>query len=136
MVKIRLMRVGKRKQPSYRVVVADSRSPRDGRFIENIGKYNPRLHPSLIDIDEERAVHWLERGAQPSDPVRVLFQKTGIWSRFTGEAPPEPMAAEPTEAQVSEDADESEAALDSAPGSGGGKADGDEGSENADGSEA
>jgi small subunit ribosomal protein S16 len=113
MVKIRLMRVGKRKQPSYRVVVADSRSPRDGRFIENIGKYNPRLHPSLIDIDEERAVHWLERGAQPSDPVRVLLQKTGIWSRFTGEAPPEPLAAEPTEAQAAADAEAGEV-LDSA----------------------
>jgi small subunit ribosomal protein S16 len=88
MVKIRLMRVGKRKQPSYRVVVADARSPRDGRFIENIGKYNPRVHPSLIDIDDERAIHWLQRGAQPSDPVKVLFQKAGIWARFTGEPPP------------------------------------------------
>jgi small subunit ribosomal protein S16 len=94
MVKIRLMRMGKRKQPSYRVVVADSRSPRDGRFIENIGKYNPRVHPSTIVIDEERALHWLQRGAQPSDPVRVLLQKTGIWSRFTGQAPPEPPASE------------------------------------------
>ncbi|MGH2678829.1 MAG: 30S ribosomal protein S16 [Actinomycetota bacterium] len=90
MVKIRLMRVGKRKQPSYRVVVADARSPRDGRFIENIGKYNPRVHPSLIEIDDERAIHWLQRGAQPSDPVKVLFQKTGIWGRFTGEPPPAP----------------------------------------------
>lgn len=88
MVKIRLMRVGKRKQPSFRVVVADARSPRDGRFIENIGKYNPRVHPSLIDIDDERAIHWLQRGAQPSDPVKVLFQKAGIWARFTGEPAP------------------------------------------------
>jgi small subunit ribosomal protein S16 len=113
MVRIRLMRIGKRKQPAYRVVVADSRSPRDGRFIENIGRYQPRLHPSLIDIDEERALHWLQRGAQPSDPVRVLLQKTGIWSRFTGEAPPEPPAAEPTEAQSEADADQtSEAAAD------------------------
>jgi small subunit ribosomal protein S16 len=113
MVRIRLMRIGKRKQPAYRVVVADSRSPRDGRFIENIGRYQPRLHPSLIDIDEERALHWLQRGAQPSDPVRVLLQKTGIWSRFTGEAPPEPSATEPTEAGA--DADQtSEAAADEA----------------------
>jgi small subunit ribosomal protein S16 len=89
-VKIRLMRMGKRKQPYFRVVVADSRSPRDGRFIENIGKYHPRAHPSVIDIDEERALHWLRNGAQPSDPVRVLLQKTGIWSTFTGQAPPEP----------------------------------------------
>ncbi|MGH2692675.1 MAG: 30S ribosomal protein S16 [Actinomycetota bacterium] len=92
MVKIRLMRVGKRKQPYYRVVVADSRSPRDGRIIENIGKYHPRSHPSLIEIDQERAVHWLQNGAQPSDPVRVLLQKTGIWGRFTGEGPTEPVA--------------------------------------------
>jgi small subunit ribosomal protein S16 len=119
MVKIRLKRVGKRKQPSYRVVVADSRSPRDGRFIENIGKYNPRVHPSVIDIDEDRAIHWLERGAQPSDPVRVLFQKTGVWSRFTGEAPPEP--TEPTEAEAEGDAttevdeDESEVAPEATP---------------------
>jgi small subunit ribosomal protein S16 len=90
MVKIRLMRLGKRKQPYYRVVVADSRSPRDGRIIENIGKYHPRAHPSVIDIDEERAVHWLRNGAQPSDPVKVLLQKTGIWERFSGEAPPPP----------------------------------------------
>jgi small subunit ribosomal protein S16 len=86
MVKIRLMRMGKRKQPYFRVVVADSRSPRDGRFIENIGKYHPRAHPSVIEIDEERALHWLENGAQPSDPVRVLLEKTGIWSKFTGSA--------------------------------------------------
>lgn len=92
MVKIRLMRLGKRKQPYFRVVVADSRSPRDGRIIENIGKYHPRAHPSVIDIDEERAMHWLQVGAQPSDPVRVLFQKTGIWARFTGE----PQVAEPS----------------------------------------
>jgi small subunit ribosomal protein S16 len=104
MVKIRLMRMGKRKQPSYRVVVADARSPRDGRFIENIGKYNPRVHPSTIDIDQERALHWLQRGAQPSDPVRVLLQKTGIWSRFTGQAPPEPVPAEPSAAESEADA--------------------------------
>jgi small subunit ribosomal protein S16 len=90
MVKIRLMRLGKKKQPYFRVVVADSRSPRDGRIIENIGKYHPRAHPSLIEIDDERAMHWLQNGAQPSDPVKVLLQKTGIWERFTGEAPPPP----------------------------------------------
>jgi small subunit ribosomal protein S16 len=112
MVRIRLRRIGKRKQPAYRVVVADSRSPRDGQFIENIGRYQPRLHPSLIEIDEERALHWLQRGAQPSDPVRVLLQKTGIWARFTGEASPEPPAAEPTEAQIEADADETGTAAD------------------------
>jgi small subunit ribosomal protein S16 len=112
MVRIRLRRIGKRKQPAYRVVVADSRSPRDGRFIENIGRYQPRVHPSLIEIDEERALHWLHRGAQPSDPVKVLLQKIGIWARFTGQAPPEPPAAEPTEAHVEADADETTPAAD------------------------
>ena len=101
MVKIRLMRVGKRKQPYYRVVVADSRSPRDGRIIENIGKYHPRSHPSFIEIDSERALHWLQNGAQPSDPVRVLMQKTGIWGQFTGEGPTEAVAPPPEKATPS-----------------------------------
>ena len=88
MVKIRLMRVGKRKQPSYRVVVADSRSPRDGRIIEAIGHYQPRQDPSVVSIDEDRAIYWLERGAQPSDQVRQLLRITGAWSTFTGEPRP------------------------------------------------
>jgi small subunit ribosomal protein S16 len=97
MVKIRLMRMGAKKRPFFRVVVADSRSPRDGRFIENIGKYHPLSHPSVIEIDEERALHWLRSGAQPTDPARVLLQKTGVWSRFTGEPAPEaPSAEEPS----------------------------------------
>ncbi|HEX9891206.1 MAG TPA: 30S ribosomal protein S16 [Actinomycetota bacterium] len=82
MVKIRLMRMGAKKRPFYRVVVADSRSPRDGRFIENIGKYHPLEDPSLIDIDEDRALHWLGTGAQPTQPVQVLLTKVGIWERF------------------------------------------------------
>ncbi len=73
MVRIRLMRVGKRKQPSYRVVVADSRSPRDGRIIEAIGHYHPRQEPSLVVIDTERAEYWIARGAQPSNQVRKLI---------------------------------------------------------------
>jgi small subunit ribosomal protein S16 len=88
MVKIRLMRVGKKKQPSWRVVVADSRSPRDGRIIENIGHYAPRQDPSEIEIDSDRAVYWLEKGAQPSNTVRKLLEISGAWSAFTGEAPP------------------------------------------------
>lgn len=92
MVKIRLKRVGKKKQPAYRVVVADSRSPRDGRIIEAIGHYQPRLEPSEITIDNSRAVHWLQKGAQPSDQVRKLLQISGAWSEFTGEAPPQPAA--------------------------------------------
>jgi small subunit ribosomal protein S16 len=90
MVRIRLMRVGKKKQPSYRVVVADSRSPRDGRIIESIGHYRPRLEPSEIVIDTDRAVFWLQRGAQASDPVRKLLAISGAWQAFTGEAPPAP----------------------------------------------
>ncbi|MGH2685860.1 MAG: 30S ribosomal protein S16 [Actinomycetota bacterium] len=110
MVKIRLMRMGKKKQPFYRVVVADSRSPRDGRFIENIGRYHPRAHPSLIEIDSERALHWLRTGAQPSDPVRVLFQKTGIWGQYTGEGPTEAMAPPPEKERKSAKAEATEAA--------------------------
>jgi len=88
MVKIRLMRVGKKKQPSYRVVVADSRSPRDGRIIEAIGNYQPRQEPSGIAIDNARAVYWLEKGAQPSEQVKRLLRLTGAWSEFSGEPPP------------------------------------------------
>ncbi len=84
LVKIRLKRVGKKKQPSYRVVVADSRMPRDGRIIEAIGHYQPRQDPSEIVIDTERAVHWLKVGAQPSDQVRKLLEISGAWSAFTG----------------------------------------------------
>jgi len=93
MVKIRLKRVGKTKQPSYRVVVSDARSPRDGRNIESIGSYDPRTEPSTIAIDNDRALYWLERGAQPSDAVRKLLRISGAWSRFTGEAPPAPAPA-------------------------------------------
>ena len=94
MVKIRLMRVGKAKQPSYRVVVADSRSPRDGRIIESIGHYQPRRDPSEIAIDSDRAVYWLSRGAQPSNTVRNLLRISGAWAEFTGERPPAPPSGE------------------------------------------
>jgi small subunit ribosomal protein S16 len=85
--RIRLRRLGAKKRPFYRVVVADQRAPRDGRFIENIGKYHPLEDPSLIEIDEERALHWLRVGAQPSSQVRNLMVKTGIWDRFVAERP-------------------------------------------------
>ncbi len=81
-VKIRLKRTGMKKAPSYRVVVADARSPRDGRIIENIGWYNPRVEPSAIHIDEEKALGWLKNGAQPTDSVSSLFRRTGILDRF------------------------------------------------------
>ena len=82
MVKIRLRRVGKKKQPSYRITVADSRSPRDGRFIEVIGFYNPRTEPETVRLQEDRALHWLSVGAQPSDPVARLLEKMGTLARF------------------------------------------------------
>ena len=75
--RIRLRRMGSNKRPFFRVVVADQRSPRDGRFIENIGKYHPLDDPSVIEIDQDRALHWLRVGAQPSDQVRNLMRKTG-----------------------------------------------------------
>ena len=85
--RIRLRRMGSKGRPFYRVVVADQRSPRDGRFIENIGRYHPLNDPSLIEIDQDRALHWLRVGAQPSDQVRNLMQKTGIWDVFVAERP-------------------------------------------------
>ncbi len=84
-VKIRLMRMGKRKQPSYRVVVADSRSPRDGRNIETIGHYGPQQDPSLVDIDGEKALAWLRKGAQPTEQVQKLLAVAGVWAQFEAE---------------------------------------------------
>jgi small subunit ribosomal protein S16 len=89
-VKIRLMRVGKRKQPSYRVVVADERKPRDGRFIEIIGHYGPRAEPSVVEIDDEKAIGWLRKGAQPSEAVQKLLASTGVWERFVAERGSDP----------------------------------------------
>jgi small subunit ribosomal protein S16 len=81
-VKIRLKRMGAKKSPFYRVVVADSRSPRDGRFIEEIGTYNPVAQPAEVKINEEAALKWLQTGAKPSDTVRNLFSKAGILEKF------------------------------------------------------
>ena len=96
MVKIRLMRMGMKGAPSYRVVIADSRSPRDGRIIENIGWYNPLTEPSTIKIDADRAKHWLSVGAQPSDSVRSLLVRAGIVERM----PSKPKAAQSKAAQA------------------------------------
>ena len=82
MVRIRLRRLGAKKRPFYRVVVTDQRSPRDGRFIENIGKHHPLEDPSFIEIKEDRALAWLNEGAQPSDAVRKLLQIQGIWDKY------------------------------------------------------
>lgn len=81
-VKIRLMRMGKTKQPVYRVVVMDSRRPRDGRYIEQVGRYDPRQEPSLVEIDTDKALDWLQKGAQPTDSVRKLLVISGAMSRF------------------------------------------------------
>jgi small subunit ribosomal protein S16 len=89
-VKLRLMRVGKTKQPVYRVVASDARSPRDGRFIEIIGQYNPRMQPSLIVIDNHKAVKWLQSGAQPTDRVEKLLKISGAWDSFKAGILPEP----------------------------------------------
>jgi small subunit ribosomal protein S16 len=82
MVRIRLRRIGLKKQPSYRIVVADQRSPRDGRYIEVIGHYNPRTRPNTDVVDEARALHWLSTGAQPSDTVKKILVRTGTWQRY------------------------------------------------------
>ena len=84
-VKIRLKRLGKIRQPQYRVVVMDSRTKRDGRAIEEIGKYHPKEEPSLIEIDSERAQYWLSVGAQPTEQVAALLKLTGDWGTFKGD---------------------------------------------------
>jgi small subunit ribosomal protein S16 len=81
-VKLRLTRVGKTKQPTYRVVATDSRSPRDGRFIEIVGTYRPREEPSGLEIDNDKALKWLRQGAQPTDRVQTLLKLSGAWEEF------------------------------------------------------
>ena len=85
-VKLRLMRMGKKKQPTYRVVAADARSPRNGRFIEIVGIYEPRQEPSKILIDNDKALAWLRKGAQPTDRVQKLLVISGAWDSFKGGA--------------------------------------------------
>jgi small subunit ribosomal protein S16 len=81
------MRMGKKKQPTYRIVVADSRSPRDGRFIEVVGTYAPRSEPSAVTVDNEKAVAWLAKGAQPTDTVRKLLEISGAWADYQAARP-------------------------------------------------
>lgn len=90
------MRMGKKKQPTYRIVAADARSPRNGRFIEIVGAYDPRPDPSVVTVDNERALHWLRHGAQPTDRVRKLLRISGAWEAFESGAaapPSQPSAA-------------------------------------------
>jgi small subunit ribosomal protein S16 len=90
-VKIKLKRMGKIRAPQYRIVVADARTKRDGRAIEEIGKYHPKEDPSFIEVDSERAQHWLSVGAQPTEPVVAILKVTGDWQKFRGLPAPEPM---------------------------------------------
>lgn len=81
-VKIRLNRMGAKKKPFYRIVVADSRSPRDGRFIDIIGNYDPTKEPAIVNVDEDKALDWMGKGAQPTDTVRSLLSQKGIMAKF------------------------------------------------------
>jgi small subunit ribosomal protein S16 len=89
--KIKLMRLGKMREPHYRIVVADARTKRDGRSIETIGEYHPKNDPSVIRVDADRAAYWLGVGAQPTEAVTAIFRVTGDWQKFKGEPAPEPM---------------------------------------------
>ena len=82
-VKIRLARGGAKKKPFYQVVVADERYPRDGRFIENLGQYDPRQDPPLVNLKEEQTLAWLQKGAQPTDTVRQLLRAKGLWAKYS-----------------------------------------------------
>lgn len=89
-VKLRLTRIGKTKQPQYRLIAADARSPRDGRFIEIIGHYNPRSEPSALTVDNAKAVKWLSEGAQPTERVRKLLEISGAYGEYTATKPAKP----------------------------------------------
>lgn len=113
-LRIRLRRVGKRKQPQYRLVVAEAASPRDGRFVEAIGHCDPRLDPRAISVNEERALYWLRHGAQPSETALSILKTAGVWAKFggateesAGSSVPEAMpAAEPDGQAAGADAED------------------------------
>jgi small subunit ribosomal protein S16 len=90
-VKIRLKRIGKKRAPHYRIVVMDARAKRDGRAIEEIGKYNPKTEPSFIHVESDRAQYWLSVGAQPTEAVEAIFKASGDWQKFKGEDAPAPL---------------------------------------------
>ena len=122
-VKLRLMRMGKKKQPTYRVVAADSRKARNGRIIEAVGFYDPRRDPSVIEIDNDKAVGWLRNGAQPTERVEKLLKITGAWDEFKGQpagtsgtaAPIAPVEETAVEEAPVEEAPVEEAAVEEAP---------------------
>ena len=122
-VKIRLRRMGKKRQPSYRVVVADGRSPRDGRFIEQIGRYDPLQEPSLVEIDNDKAIDWLNKGAQPTAAARKLLEISGAWGTFrasrgdvitVGEVAPPPPKKKKSKKQKAAEAAAAEAGAEAA----------------------
>ena len=100
MLRIRLRRVGLKKQPSYRMVVAENEWPRDGRFLEIVGRYNPRTHPETVEVNEERVYHWLKNGAQPTESVAQLLTKQGTLGRFERVNQGEDLQAVLTDAQA------------------------------------
>ena len=100
MLRIRLRRVGSKKQPSYRMVIAENEWPRDGRFLEIVGRYNPRTHPSTVEVDEDRVYHWLKNGATPTDSVARLLTRQGTLSRFERVKQGEALEAVLVEAQA------------------------------------
>ncbi|GIF02931.1 30S ribosomal protein S16 [Actinoplanes siamensis] len=101
-VKIRLLRMGKIRNPQYRIVVADSRTKRDGRAIEYIGIYQPKEHPSVIEVKSDRVQYWLSVGAQPSEPVLRILEKTGDWQKFKGLPAPAPLLVAPSKQNKTE----------------------------------
>ncbi|MFC7621043.1 30S ribosomal protein S16 [Microlunatus sp. GCM10028923] len=101
-VKIRLKRLGKIRSPHYRIVVADSRTKRDGRAIEEIGKYHPKNDPSLIEVDSDRAQYWLSVGAQPTEAVIAILKRSGDWQKFSGDTSPSGIEPQKTRANKTE----------------------------------
>ena len=114
-VRLRLKRTGKKKQPSYRVVAVDSRKPRDGRVLEIIGTYDPRQEPSAVSIVNDRAVHWLRHGAQPSETVSKLLTITGAWDEFRAQGVSETAVAAEVPPEAPEPPPEPDLVLDEAP---------------------
>lgn len=108
-VKIRLMRVGKKRQPTYRLVVADGRSPRDGRNIEIIGQYRPREEPSFVQLDGEKALGWLRKGAQPTESAQKVLAIAGVWDTFVAERPSAALKPRVVKAEATKQAPSAEA---------------------------
>ncbi len=112
MIKLRLRRMGAKKQPSYRIVAADSKKPRDGRFIEIVGHYDPKSDPYTLRVDEDRAKYWLDNGAQPTETVRALLVKSGVLPPYQGPSTAEAAQAAAEKDAAQEESDSGEASQD------------------------